>query len=76
MAPGHSGSMEHLELTAGHEGTDNPKQTGFFKLPPELRNRIYTLALVEVELIQIDPSFIIPGVLQASRKLRSETVYL
>ena len=73
-------SMGHAILLAGCEPTYNAltqrPQTGLFKLPAELRNRIYSLVLIENDTIDVDPLLSLPAILGVCRQLRLETLQL
>ncbi|KAF2163752.1 hypothetical protein M409DRAFT_25936 [Zasmidium cellare ATCC 36951] len=55
------------------EGVVAPKKKTFFDLPPELRNDIYELVLIDGEVV-VHESLKQPGLLQTCRQIRSETI--
>lgn len=53
-----------------------PTKSRLLTLPPELRNKIYALALTKPYTIDITKDLLIPGLLQTNRQLRHEALAL
>lgn len=53
-----------------------PRDPRLLTLPPELRNRIYTYALIEPDEIWITPELLQPSLVRVCRQLRAEALEL
>lgn len=62
--------------TEGEVETQSSRPFRLFDLPPELRNRIYHLALKEDDFVEITSSRIPPPWLSACKQIRSEALCL
>ena len=53
------------------------RKPGFLDLPPEMRNRVYKLALIEKdEEIEVDATWQPPALLSTCKQIRSETLHM